>query len=130
MDSGAFHKTLVTGAVAICGAAFMAAFLILNDPDDLNWKPVQIWSWVLLFPISFAACWFTGGSAKLVSCAILAGIFVGTCITLLVAYFSRANLFPIAATLWTVMAVPSVVSGGLLGWAASGLQKRRRREGA
>jgi peptidoglycan/LPS O-acetylase OafA/YrhL len=122
-------RTILVAALAfLCGAAFMAAFLLLNDPDELHWKPVQVLSWIVLFPASLLAAWVTGDRPPITSIAILAGVFFGTCVTLLAAYFSRANLFPIVATLWTVMAVPSVAVGGLLGWAAHSIQNRFRRK--
>ena len=116
MSSPKRMRMVIMGLAILCGATFMATFLIVIGPDDLTLRPVQIWSWIILFPISLIATLITTRGAGHVFCAILSGIWAGTCATLLAAYTSSANLFPIVAALWTVLAIPSVASGAIVGW--------------
>ncbi len=46
---------------------------------------------------------------------MLAGVFVGTCVSIILFYAGRAGLFPIAAAIWTIVAVIPVSLGTAIG---------------
>ena len=48
--------------------------------------------------------------------AMLAGIFVGICVAMIVFYIDRAGLFPIVAAIGTIAAVIPVAFGNAIGF--------------
>lgn len=116
---------MAVGAAALVGAGLITILLLrLGEHEDLQFNVLQTGAWTVLFPSSLILAWMTGGRRLLISKAMLAGVFLGTCATMLIALSGRANLFPVAAALFSLMVLPAVGAGGALGWLACRLRKR------
>jgi hypothetical protein len=46
---------------------------------------------------------------------MLPGFFVGTCIAAIIYTPDKANIFPIAAAIWTIIAIVPIILGSILG---------------
>jgi hypothetical protein len=97
------------------GVIFPLLFFAFNDPDRVKITVVIIWFLVVLVPASLLVRVKSNKVSILNAVAILAGVFVGTCISIIVFYADRANLFPIAAAMWTIVAVIPVSLGTAIG---------------
>ncbi|MEJ2111054.1 MAG: hypothetical protein P8Z37_14320 [Acidobacteriota bacterium] len=113
-------KTTASGLSFALGAIFSFAFLAFNDPDRVKLSVAIIWFLIYLIPAPlFISIKYRETSflkSFLNAIAILAGIFVGTCVAMIVFYMNRAGLFPIVAAIWTIVAVIPVAFGSLIGF--------------
>jgi len=100
------------------GAVFPFVFFLANDPDRVALPVVAIWFFAILFPAAWAIC-AARPSSFLRNAATTAvmhiGMFAGTCAAIIVYTPDRANLFPIAAAIWTIAASVPIVSGAIFG---------------
>ncbi len=107
-------KSVALGASFASGLAFMLLFFYFNDPDQA--KSAAIVSWfIVLIPAAFVLCRSSNKTYLLTAVTMLSGIFLGTCVAIIVYYPDKASLFPIAAAIWTVMASIPVALGSVLG---------------
>jgi uncharacterized membrane protein len=113
-------KATAFGLSLAAGFIFPLVFLAFNDPDRVKFSAVIIWFSICLIPaplvISIKQRETSFLKSFLNAIAMLAGIFVGTCVAMIVFYMDRAGLFPIVAAIWTIVAVIPVAVGGGIGF--------------
>jgi len=108
-------KPIGLGAAFAVGVIFPLFFFSFNDPDRVKFSAVVIWFFAILIPASLLVRVKLCNKSTSGTATILAGVFVGTCISIIVFYTDRANLFPIAAAIWTIVAVIPVSLGTAIG---------------
>ncbi|MBP1624021.1 MAG: hypothetical protein H6Q07_2041 [Acidobacteria bacterium] len=111
------------------GILFPLVFFLFNDPDRAKVTTVVIWHCIVLIPAGLVICVLSDHRLALSAATMLSGIFVGTCAAILVHYPERANLFPVAAALWTIVAAIPVALGCAIGsLIAIGRRVRRKNQ--
>ena len=101
-------------AIAI-GFIFPLIFFAFNDPDQVKFTVVVSWFAIYLIPTALVISLKYRARLILNAIVILAGIYIGTCVALIHFYPDKANLFPIAAALWTIVAaVPVAFASGIV----------------
>ena len=113
-------KATAFGLSLAVGFVFPLVFLAFNDPDRVKLSAVIIWFLIYLIPaplvisIKYRETSFL--KSFLNAIAMLAGIFVGICVAMIVFYIDRAGLFPIVAAIGTIAAVIPVAFGNAIGF--------------
>jgi len=108
-------KSKASMAALAIGILFPLVFFLFNDPDRAKIEAVVIWHCIVLIPAGLVVCVISDNRLALSAATMLSGIFVGTCAAIIGYYPERANLFPIAAVLWTIPAGIPVVLGCAIG---------------
>ena len=108
-------KSIGLGVAFAVGFIFPLVFFYFNDPDRARFGAVVIWYAVVLMPAAAVTCFISHRSWLSKAAMIVCGVFVGTCVAIVVFYSDRASLWPIAATIWTITAVIPVLLGSALG---------------
>jgi hypothetical protein len=116
-------KSIGLGVAFAVGLIFPLVFFFFNDPDRARFGAIVIWYAVVLIPAAAVICYMSNRLWFSKAVTMLSGIFVGTCVAIFVYYPDRASLWPIAATIWTIVAGIPVVLGSVLG---SGIAAARR----
>jgi hypothetical protein len=98
------------------GFIFPLIFFAFNDPDLVKFTAVVSWFTIYLVPTNLVISLKYRVTLILNAIVMLAGIFIGTCVALIVYYPDKANLFPIAAALWTIVAAIPVAFGNAVGF--------------
>ncbi len=98
------------------GFIFPLIFFAFNDPDQVKFSVVVIWFSICLIPSALVISIKYGRTPFLNAIVMLSGIFIGTCVAMIVFYMDRAGLFPIVAAIWTIVAVIPVAFGGAIGF--------------
>ena len=111
-------KTKAAASVVSIAAGFIfpLIFFAFNDPDQVKFSAVVIWFSIYLIPAALIISIKYGETSLLNAIAILAGIFLGTCVAMIVFYMDRASLFPIVAAIWTIVAAIPVAFGSAIGF--------------
>ena len=120
-------KPIGLGIAFAIGFIFAVFFFFFNDPDRARFNSVATWYVAFLAPAAAVTCFISHQSWVSKAAMIICGVFVGTCVSLVVFYSDRASLWPIAATIWTITAGIPVLLGSTLGRivaAAIGLKKQ------
>jgi len=115
-------KATASNVSLAVGFIFPISFFALNDPDGVKFSVALIWLLIFLIPASLVIAFKYGGKLFLNAIAILAGIFIGTCVAMIV--MGRASLFPIVAVIWTIVAVIPVAVGSIIGFLTRKLYKQ------
>ncbi len=108
-------KPIVMGAAFAVGVIFSLFFFAFNDPDRARFSAVAFWFLAILTPASLLVRVKSNKAPISGAVAVLAGFFVGTCASIIVFYADRASLFPIAAAIWTIVAIIPVSLGTAIG---------------
>ena len=109
-------KTGATAAIAslVVGFVFPMLFFAFNDSIRVEFSEALAWSFFYLIPAAVVISIKSGRSSLFNLLAILAGIFIGTCIAI-IAYYPNKGLFIIAAPICTLLASIPVVLGSAIG---------------
>jgi hypothetical protein len=108
-------KPIGLGVAFAVGFIFAMFFFFFNDPDRARFNAVVTWYFAFLAPAAAVTCLISYRSWVSKAAMIICGVFVGTCVAIFVYYPDRANLWPIAATIWTITAVIPVLLGSTFG---------------
>ena len=121
-------KTKASASVVSIAVGFLfpMIFFAFNDPDLVKFTAVVSWFTIYLVPTNLVISLKYRAILILTAIAMLAGIFIGTCVALIVYYPDKANLFPIAAALWTVVATIPVAFGSAIGFLIARILFRHR----
>jgi len=101
-------------AAFAAGVIFQLIFFYFNDADRAG----LLTFCVVLFPIAVVICAKWESKFLLNAMAVvlmLFGIFVGTCVAIILYSPDKANIFPIAAAIWTITASVPIILGGIFG---------------
>jgi len=109
-------KTAASVIAIAIGFIFPLIFFAFNDPDQVKFSAVVSWFAIYLIPTALLISIKYRATLILNAIAMLAGIFIGTCVAIIVFYPDKANLFPIAAAIWTIVAAIPVASGSAIGF--------------
>ena len=108
-------KPIALGVAFAVGVVFPLIFFYFNDPDRTKFSVIAVWFLAVLIPAALVVCVKSSGTSLLSAVMMLSGIFIGTCIALVVYYPDKAGLFPIAAAIYTIMAGIPVTLGSAAG---------------
>jgi hypothetical protein len=102
------------GAAFAVGVIYPLIFFYSNDADRAN---LFVFSLLLLTTtaVVFASWKSTFLLNAMAVLLILPGFFVGTCIAVIIYHPDKANMFPIAAAIWTIIAIVPIILGSILG---------------
>ncbi len=98
-------KPIGLGAAFAVGLIYPLFFFSFNDPDRVKFSAVVLWFFAILIPASLLVRVKSNKTSISSAVTVLAGVFVGTCVSIIVFYTDRATLFPIAAAIWTIVAI-------------------------
>jgi uncharacterized membrane protein len=118
-------KAAASCVAVTVGFIFPLIFFAFNDPDLVKFTAVVSWFAIYLIPTNLVISLKYRATSILNAIAMLAGIFIGTCVALIAYYPDKANLFPIAAALWTIAAVIPVAFGSAIGFLTARIFSRR-----
>jgi hypothetical protein len=98
------------------GLIFPLIFFAFSDPDRVKFSVVVSWFAIYFIPAALVISLKYRATLIVNAIVILAGFFLGTCVALIFYYPDEANLFPIAAVLWTIVAAIPVAFGSAIGF--------------
>ncbi len=121
------RRPALLAAVAFFVGAFLGPLIAtLTEQAATGW-PVMLAAFVAFFPTSLALGYASPRTSWLSALSTLAGVFLGVCFTLLVFLPGSANLFPIAAAIWTGIAFLPSAAGFVGGTVLRLIMERARR---
>jgi hypothetical protein len=109
-------KAAASVVAIVMGFIFPMVFFAFNDPDKVKFNAVVSWFAIYFIPTALFISMRHRATFYMNAIVTLAGVFVGTCVAIIYYYPDKANLFPIVAAIWTVVAAIPIACGSAIGF--------------